>query len=147
MPTSVVIVLTTVPSADAGATIMGDGRVALILDVGSLVRHARRMAEQSRAPWTVLHIQSARDVRLSAADHARIAETIRLAERLGAETVTVPGDDIAAEAVARPVTFGDVYATLFRHLGIDAATTLVDNQGRPQYLADDGGTPIATLFG
>jgi len=54
-------------------------------------------------------------------------------------------DRIAAEAVARPVTFGDVYATLFRHLGIDAATTLVDNQGRPQYLADDGGTPIAEL--
>ena len=25
----------------SGATIMGDGRVALILDVGSLVRHAR----------------------------------------------------------------------------------------------------------
>jgi hypothetical protein len=45
------------------------------------------------------------------------------------------------------VTFGDVYATLFRHLGIDAAaTTLTDNQGRPQYLAEDGGTPIAELL-
>ncbi len=55
-------------------------------------------------------------------------------------------DRIAAEAVARPVTFGDVYATLFRHLGIDAATTtLTDNQGRPQYLAAPGGRPIQEL--
>ena len=50
-------------------------------------------------------------------------------------------------ASARPVTFGDVYATLFRHLGIDpASTTITDNQGRPQYLVEDGGTPIAELL-
>ena len=56
-------------------------------------------------------------------------------------------DRLGAEAAARPVTFGDVYATLFRHLGIDpASTTLTDNQGRPQYLAEDGGTPIAELL-
>jgi hypothetical protein len=55
-------------------------------------------------------------------------------------------DRIGAEAVARPVTFGDVYATLFHHLGIDAAaTTLTDNQGRPQYLAESGGKVIAEL--
>jgi hypothetical protein len=55
-------------------------------------------------------------------------------------------DRIGAEATARPVTFGDVYATLFQHLGIDVqSTTLTDNQGRPQYLADDGGTVIREL--
>ena len=55
-------------------------------------------------------------------------------------------DRIGAEAIARPVTFGDVYATLFHHLGIDVqTTTLTDNQGRPQYLADDGGTVIREL--
>jgi uncharacterized protein (DUF1501 family) len=55
-------------------------------------------------------------------------------------------DRIGAEAIARPVTFGDVYATLFHHLGIDVqSTTLTDNQGRPQYLADDGGTVIREL--
>lgn len=55
-------------------------------------------------------------------------------------------DRIAAEAVARPVTFGDVYATLYRHLGIDTGTTTItDNQGRPQYLAADGAVPIAEL--
>jgi hypothetical protein len=55
-------------------------------------------------------------------------------------------DRIGAEATARPVTFGDVYATLFHHLGIDAqTTTLTDNQGRPQYLADDGGKCLPEL--
>ena len=56
-------------------------------------------------------------------------------------------DRLGAEASARPVNFGDVYATLFRHLGIDpASTTITDNQGRPQYLVEDGGTPIAELL-
>ena len=38
---------------------------------------------------------------------------------------------------SRPVTFGEVYATLFRHLGIDARTTITDLNGRPQYLVED----------
>jgi hypothetical protein len=55
-------------------------------------------------------------------------------------------DRIAGEAVARPVTFGDVYATLFHHLGIDAGhTTITDLNGRPQYLVEDNAQPIAEL--
>ena len=55
-------------------------------------------------------------------------------------------DRIAGEAVARPVTFGDVYATLFKHLGIDAGlTTITDLNGRPQYLAEDNAKPLAEL--
>lgn len=46
-------------------------------------------------------------------------------------------DRIAGEAIARPVTFGEVYATLFHHLGIDARTTITDLSGRPQYLVED----------
>lgn len=47
-------------------------------------------------------------------------------------------DRIAGEAVARPVTFGEVYATLFQHLGISVGTTTIsDNNGRPQYLVSD----------
>jgi uncharacterized protein (DUF1501 family) len=47
-------------------------------------------------------------------------------------------DRIAGEAVARPVTFGEVYATLFQHLGIGVGkTTISDNNGRPQYLVSD----------
>lgn len=55
-------------------------------------------------------------------------------------------DRIAGEAAARPVTFGEVYATLYRNLGIDgAATTLTDLNGRPQYLVEDHAKPMAEL--
>ena len=55
-------------------------------------------------------------------------------------------DRIAGEAVSRPVTFGEVYATLFHHLGIDASqTTLPDLNGRPQYLVEDHAKPIPEL--
>lgn len=55
-------------------------------------------------------------------------------------------DRLAGEAVDRPVTFPEVFATLYRHLGIDAANTVIqDLQGRPQYLVEDGAQPIAEL--
>lgn len=56
-------------------------------------------------------------------------------------------DRIAGEAIHRPVTFSDLYATLFQHLEIDIeSTTLIDNNGRPQYLVSDGGKPLAELL-
>jgi len=48
-------------------------------------------------------------------------------------------DRTASTAVARPVTYQDVVATLYRNLGLDATkTTLLDPSGRPQYLVSDG---------
>jgi len=56
-------------------------------------------------------------------------------------------DRIAGEAVARPVTFGNVYATLFEHLGIDSdRTTITDLNGRPQYLVEDNAKPLAEMI-
>ena len=53
----------------------------------------------------------------------------------------------AGEAVARPVTFGEVYATLFRHLGIDVTrTTIKDLHGRPQYLVEGHAKPMPELI-
>jgi hypothetical protein len=47
-------------------------------------------------------------------------------------------DRIAGEAVKRPVTFGELYATLYHNLGIDVSrTTIEDLAGRPQYLVED----------
>jgi hypothetical protein len=44
---------------------------------------------------------------------------------------------VAGEAVKRPVTFGELYATLYHNLGIDVSrTTLTDLSGRPQYLVE-----------
>ncbi|HVX14062.1 MAG TPA: DUF1501 domain-containing protein [Pirellulales bacterium] len=56
-------------------------------------------------------------------------------------------DRLGGEAVDRPVTFPEVFATLYHNLGIDAsATTLPDFNGRPHYLVDDGAQPIRELL-
>ncbi|MEZ6057632.1 MAG: DUF1501 domain-containing protein [Planctomycetaceae bacterium] len=48
-------------------------------------------------------------------------------------------DRTAAAAVSRPVHYKDVFATLYERLGLDARQlTLIDPQGRPQYLLDAG---------
>jgi uncharacterized protein (DUF1501 family) len=57
-------------------------------------------------------------------------------------------DRIAGEAVSRPVTFGEVYATLYRNLGIDVNNaTINDLSGRPQYLVEDHAQPMRELVG
>lgn len=48
-------------------------------------------------------------------------------------------DRYAGSAVSRPVSYQDVFATLYHNLGIDlAAARLTDPSGRPQLLLDDG---------
>ena len=54
-------------------------------------------------------------------------------------------DREAAVPLSRPVHYKDVFATLYRALGIDGrSVTLDDPQGRPQYLLD-AGAPLAEL--
>ncbi|MEC9122717.1 MAG: DUF1501 domain-containing protein, partial [Verrucomicrobiota bacterium] len=56
-------------------------------------------------------------------------------------------DAKAAEAVERPVHFGEVHSTLYHHLGIDPnLVTLTDLSGRPHYLVD-GWKPLPELVG
>jgi hypothetical protein len=55
-------------------------------------------------------------------------------------------DKIAGEAAKRPVTHGELYATLYRNLGIDVSrTTLLDLSGRPQYLVANQAQPLREL--
>ncbi|MCP5559481.1 MAG: DUF1501 domain-containing protein [Verrucomicrobiaceae bacterium] len=55
-------------------------------------------------------------------------------------------DKIAAEPADRPVAFGEVFATLYNHLGIDVnKVTLNDHSGRPQYLIEGGHQPLPEL--
>jgi hypothetical protein len=56
-------------------------------------------------------------------------------------------DRFAGEATSRPVTFPEVFATLYHHLGIDPASTILDLHGRPQYLVDTDVKPIRELVG
>lgn len=60
-----------------------------------LMRRARRLADNLKAGWTALYIESPRHVGLNEVEKDRVADTMRLAQRLGAEAVTLPGRDIA----------------------------------------------------
>jgi hypothetical protein len=55
-------------------------------------------------------------------------------------------DRLGGEAMARPVTFADLYATLYHNLGIDVnRTTIEDLSGRPQYLVEDHAQALQEL--
>jgi two-component system sensor histidine kinase KdpD len=75
-----------------------------------LVRFTRRMADRLHAPWTALYIETQRRYQLSEEEQDRIADTLRLAQSLGAEAVTIPGgdrriaDDVIAYAQANNIT-------------------------------------------
>src|SRR6516162_2465412 len=75
-----------------------------------LVRYTKRLADRLHAPWTALSIETRRSLRLSDVERDRIADTLRLAEALGGEAMTIPGigrriaDDIISFAHANNVT-------------------------------------------
>ena len=56
-------------------------------------------------------------------------------------------DRLGGEANERPVSFPEVFATLYHNLGINAsATTVPDLTGRPQYLVDHNVQPINEIL-
>jgi two-component system, OmpR family, sensor histidine kinase KdpD len=61
-----------------------------------LVRTARRLASQLYAEWFAVYVETPNDVRLSPDERNRLMDTLRLAERMGAKTVTIRGDSVAA---------------------------------------------------
>src|SRR5713101_7761181 len=65
-----------------------------------LIRYARRVADRLQVPWTAIYVETVRTQGLTDAERDRIADFLRLAERLGASTITIPGRNIADEVVA-----------------------------------------------
>ncbi|WP_370673801.1 DUF4118 domain-containing protein [Pleomorphomonas sp. PLEO] len=63
----------------------------------ALVRYARRQADRLKAPWAAIHIETTRSVALTEAGKDRLADHLRLAEQLGGEAVTIPGQDMARD--------------------------------------------------
>ncbi len=66
----------------------------------ALVRYGRRQADRLRAPWAAVHVETSKDARLSEQQKDKIASALRLAEQLGAEAVTLPGENVAQEILA-----------------------------------------------
>lgn len=102
-----------------------------------LLRAAKRLAVGLRADLIAAYVETARSLRLSQPDRERVMANFRLAESLGAETVTVKADNVAQAVVdyarsrnvskivigktqvprLREVLFGSVTSDLIRQSG------------------------------
>lgn len=115
----------------------------------NLVRAGRRMAAGLRAEWMVVWVETPRQQQLRGKDREYAPEALRLAESLGAEAVTLDGQDATQEMLAyarrRNVTrilvgkpgtfwlrdriFGSVVDELVRESGeIDVVVVTVEEQ-------------------
>ena len=65
-----------------------------------VVRAAKRFADTLRAEWIVAYVETPAHARLSNVDQARVADTLRLAEQLGAETTVLSGHRVSDEILA-----------------------------------------------
>jgi two-component system sensor histidine kinase KdpD len=76
------------------------GAERLIVCVGpspqspKVVRAAKRLAMRLHAELVAVYVETPTAASLPAADHERVLQTLHLAERLGAETATLTGDDL-----------------------------------------------------
>ena len=75
-----------------------------------LVRYTKRLADRIHAPWTAVSIETRRSLQFSEEQRDRLADTLRLAEALGADVLTIPSaarriaDDVLTYARANNVT-------------------------------------------
>lgn len=75
-----------------------------------LVRYTRRLADRLHAPFTAISIETRRSLQLSDQERDRLADTLRLAESLGGEALTIPAvgrriaDDVINFAQGNNVT-------------------------------------------
>jgi two-component system sensor histidine kinase KdpD len=75
-----------------------------------LVRYTKRLADRLHAPFTAVSIETRRSLQLSDQERDRLADTLRLAESLGGEAMTIPAvgrriaDDVINFAQGNNVT-------------------------------------------
>jgi two-component system sensor histidine kinase KdpD len=100
-------------NAIAGPWAAGDRILVCVSEdprAAGLVRYTKRLADRLHAPFTAVSIETRRSLQLSDADRDRLADTLRLAEALGGEALTIPGvgrriaDDVVKFAHANNVT-------------------------------------------
>ncbi len=64
-----------------------------------LVRASKRMAVALKAKWYVAFVETPSYLRLPDSEKARVLQTLRLAEQLGAETLELSGENVSEELV------------------------------------------------
>jgi two-component system sensor histidine kinase KdpD len=81
-------------NAIAGPWAAGD-RILVCLSedprAAGLVRYTKRLSDRLHAPWTAVSIETRRSLQLTDEQRDRLADTMRLAESLGGEALTIPG--------------------------------------------------------
>ena len=61
-----------------------------------LVRNTRHLADELKAEWFALYVETPDDAHLSGSQRDQLTHSLRLAEELGAKVLTIPGDTIAS---------------------------------------------------
>jgi two-component system, OmpR family, sensor histidine kinase KdpD len=61
----------------------------------SLIRYARRLADRLHASWAAVYVETSHALQLSERERDRVADALRVAERLGGLAVTVPAATVA----------------------------------------------------
>ena len=59
-----------------------------------LIRSARRLADELKADWFAMYVETPADARLSPEERDQVAASLRLAEELGARTISRPGESV-----------------------------------------------------
>lgn len=81
-----------------GGTWAGSERIVVAVSelagAGGLVRAAKRIADALHAPWTAVHVETARTRQLGPDEHQRIAAVLALATQLGGQVATVPASSV-----------------------------------------------------
>jgi two-component system sensor histidine kinase KdpD len=60
-----------------------------------LIRTTRRLADELKAEWYAINVETPQQARMSIDEHDRVDHMLRLAEELGAKVVTIPGQSVA----------------------------------------------------
>ena len=60
-----------------------------------LIRAARRLADELKAEWYAIFVETPNQARMSTEQRDRVDRMLRLAEELGAKSITIPGSSVA----------------------------------------------------
>jgi two-component system, OmpR family, sensor histidine kinase KdpD len=64
-----------------------------------LIRSTRRLADELKAEWYAIYVETPQQARISTDQHDRVDHMLRLAEELGAKVVTIPGQSVAETVI------------------------------------------------
>ena len=65
-----------------------------------LIRTARRLADELKAEWFAVYVGTPGEAKITQEERDQVAKSLRLAEELGARTVTIPGESVAGSVLA-----------------------------------------------